>query len=495
MAEETENKNGLGVGALIALIVTSCIGSGIFDTTTSLASAASPLGALMGWLVAGIGVLMLVMSLNNLSAKRPDLQAGIFSYARAGYGSLGGFISGWGYWLSCWLGNLAFATLMMSSLGNFFPIFKEGPNGEMSWPAMIGALIVTWGLTFLVLAGFKTASVMNTIFTIAKLIPIAVFIIIAIVSFKAGVFSAHFWQNVAYSVSDSGKLEASNSGMFQQVNGSIVTLMWCFIGIEGASVLGSRAKSLKDARTATLWGFIALVAIYVLASVLPYGMMPRTELAQMGSPAMADILKHTVGDWGATLINVGLIISIFGAWISWTMLPAETLQLMGSTEETLPASLGKLNKNGSPTSALVITAICETVFLFTLPFTSAAYNFAYSLSTVAMFIAYFLVGMYQMKYSREHGEWGQWVIGLITALFELYAMIIGGTGYLMLCSILYVIGFIFYIWDSSKRGRKIGTGEWVAMAIILVIAIISAILSVRMGGIDALGGWVPSFLQ
>lgn len=63
-----------------------------------------------------------------MSEKRPDLESGIFSYAGAGFGHLGEFISGWSYWLSAWLGNIAFATMLMSALGMFIPTFKGGQN-------------------------------------------------------------------------------------------------------------------------------------------------------------------------------------------------------------------------------------------------------------------------------------------------------------------------------------------------------------------------------
>lgn len=98
-----EQKKGIGRGELIALIVSSCIGTGIFGITSDVAAAAAPGPALLAWIFVGIGFLMLVLSLNNLSEKRPDLTSGIFSYAGAGFGPLGEFISGWSYWLSAWL--------------------------------------------------------------------------------------------------------------------------------------------------------------------------------------------------------------------------------------------------------------------------------------------------------------------------------------------------------------------------------------------------------
>lgn len=79
----------------------------VFGITSDLASSAAPGPAILSWIIVGIGILALVLSLNHLGEKRPDLDGGIFGYAEASFGKLGGFISGWGYWLSAWLGNVA----------------------------------------------------------------------------------------------------------------------------------------------------------------------------------------------------------------------------------------------------------------------------------------------------------------------------------------------------------------------------------------------------
>ncbi|MBP0500840.1 amino acid permease, partial [Mycobacterium tuberculosis] len=76
--------------------------------------------------------------------------------------------SAWGYWFSAFLGNVAYATLLMSSIGNFFPIFKGGNT----FPSIIVASILLWSVHFLILKGVETAALINSIVTITKLIPI-----------------------------------------------------------------------------------------------------------------------------------------------------------------------------------------------------------------------------------------------------------------------------------------------------------------------------------
>ncbi len=102
----------------------------------------------------------------------------------------------------------------------------------------------------------------------------------------------------------------------------LVTL-WVFIGIEGASVYSARAAKRSDVGRATVIGFIGALAVYVLVSLLAVGIMSQPELAGQKVPSMAGVLEHVVGPWGAGLINLGLIISVGGAFLSWTLLCAE----------------------------------------------------------------------------------------------------------------------------------------------------------------------------
>lgn len=460
---DTEKK-GIGKGELIALIVSSCIGTGIFGITSDVSAAAAPGPALLAWVFAGIGFLVLVLSLNNLSEKRPDLEAGIFSYAGAGFGPMGEFISGWSYWLSAWLGNIAFATMLMSSIGTFFPMFKGGQN----LPSIIVAIIFCWLLTILVNNGVETASFVNMIGTICKILPLVIFIIIMVVSFKSGMFTADFWGRVA----DNASKGTTTGSVWTQMKGTLMTLIWVFIGVEGASVMAHRAKSRAAAQQATLISFGLLVLVYVLISILPYGVLTRAQLAGMGQPAIGHVLQMTVGNWGSILINVGLIISTIVSWLSWTMLPAETTMLVAE-DKAMPKLWGDVNAKKAPTASLMITAVLQTIFLFSLLFTDKAYEFAYSLCSAAILFSYLFVGLYQMKYSMEHSEWGQFVIGLLSAAFMLACMFLAGWQEVLLVSISFIPGFYIYYLACKENNRKMSTAEKWVMVLILLLSVIA----------------------
>ena len=69
-----------------------------------------------------------------------------------------------------------------------------------------------------------------------------------------------------------------------------------------------------------------MLALLVLVNILSMGIMSQAELAGLKNPSMAGVLEQVVGRWGAVLISVGLVVSLAGALLSWTLLCAEILR-------------------------------------------------------------------------------------------------------------------------------------------------------------------------
>ena len=84
------------------------------------------LGALIAWAIAGVGMLMLAFVFQTLARRKPELDAGIYAYAKAGFGDYLGFASAVGYWIGCCLADVACLVLIKATLGQFFPIFGDG---------------------------------------------------------------------------------------------------------------------------------------------------------------------------------------------------------------------------------------------------------------------------------------------------------------------------------------------------------------------------------
>jgi len=114
-----EHDGKLGLIELIGLVVGSIIGGGVFNLMHDMSTDAGAGAIIIGWVITAIGMVMLALTFQNLTMKRSDLDAGVYSYAEAGFGKYMGFNSAWGYWLSAWLGNVGYATLLMSAVAYF----------------------------------------------------------------------------------------------------------------------------------------------------------------------------------------------------------------------------------------------------------------------------------------------------------------------------------------------------------------------------------------
>ncbi len=130
----------LGLSLLVALVVGSTIGSGIFGLPQNMAAGAGAGAILIGWAITGIGMLMLALVYQMLALRKPELDNGVYAYARALSGEYVGFNSAWGYWISAWIGNVGYLVAAFGALGYFYPAFGEGNT----LAAIIGASIVVW---------------------------------------------------------------------------------------------------------------------------------------------------------------------------------------------------------------------------------------------------------------------------------------------------------------------------------------------------------------
>jgi amino acid transporter len=68
------------------------------------------------------------------------------------------------------------------------PIFGDGNT----WQSIVGASVLLWVVHFLVLRGVQTAAGINLVATLAKLIPLGAFIILAAIAFRLETFRLDF---------------------------------------------------------------------------------------------------------------------------------------------------------------------------------------------------------------------------------------------------------------------------------------------------------------
>lgn len=457
----------LGFFALTGLVVGSMIGGGVFNLPSNMAYSASAGAIIIGWIITGIGIISLALTFQNLITKRPDLDGGIFAYAKEGFGNFIGFNSAWGYWVSAWLGNIALLTLLFSSLGHFIPLFQDGQNIS----SIIGASILVWTVYFLINRGVKSAAIINLITTIGKVIPLIVSIIILILAFNMDLFLSDFW----------GSQQAfSWSHVLPQVRGTMLVSLWVFVGIEGAVIVSSRAKNRKDVGKATVFGLLGTLIIYVLISLMSLGILSQEELAVLQRPSLVFVLQEVAGPWGAIFINLGLVISIMGAYLGWTILTCE-IPYLATKDNIFPTWFGKESKNNVPTNALLITSILIQIFLLTIIISDRPYEFTLALASSAILIPYAFSAFYQVKYSlttKGKDRFKNVVLGVIASLYAIWLVYAADLRYLMFTTLLYTPGILIFVKVQKENNQVIFTFKEKIIAILLILCAFITILIV-----------------
>ncbi|MCO6059786.1 arginine-ornithine antiporter [Pseudomonas sp. MOB-449] len=464
----SESSDRLKLGALVALVVGSMVGGGIFSLPQNMAASADVGAILIGWGITAVGMLTLAFVFQTLANRKPNLDGGVYAYAKAGFGDYMGFSSAWGYWISAWLGNVGYFVLLFSTLGYFFPIFGEGNT----LAAIIGASIILWAVHFLVLRGIKEAAFINMVTTVAKVVPLFLFILICLFAFKLDIFTADIW----------GSKNIELGSVMNQVRNMMLVTVWVFIGIEGASIFSARAEKRSDVGKATVLGFIIVLLLLVLVNVLSLGIMTQPELAKLQNPSMAAVLEHVVGHWGAVLISVGLVISLVGALLSWVLLCAEIL-FAAAKDHTMPAFIRKENANQVPANALWLTNAMVQIFLIITLFSASTYLSLIYLATSMILVPYLWSAAYAVllplrgeTYEQDAKDRSKdltiAVIALIYAVWLLYA---GGVKYLLLSALLYAPGVILFAKAKREVGQPVFTHvEKLLFAAVVIGALVAA---------------------
>jgi arginine:ornithine antiporter / lysine permease len=457
------NEQKVPLATLTAMVVGGMVGAGVFSIPRNFAQATGVYGALIAWAIAGAGMLMLAFVFQTLANRKPDLDAGVYAYARAGFGPYVGFFSAFGYWASACVGNVSYWILIKSTLGSFIPAFGQGNTVTAVAVSSIGI----WAFHFLVLRGVKEAAGINKIVTIAKVIPLLLFVVLAIVYLKPKVFMDNLWGEGAYG--DYGNL-------FQQVKATMLVTVFVFLGIEGASNYSRFAQKRSDVGVATVTGFLGVLALFASVSILAYGILPRAELAQLRQPSVGGVLAAAVGPWGGTFIGVGVIVSVLGAYLAWTLMAAEVLSIAAKKGD-MPKFLAKENANQVPSAALLMTsALIQLVLIATL-FSDDAFTFALSLCSHLSLIPYFLSAAFALMlalrketYDKDPGDLGKdTIVAILATICTIFLLFAGGTKFLLLGFIIYAPGTILYYMTRKEQGKQLFTpAEWILFAVAVV---------------------------
>ncbi|HBV9862331.1 TPA: amino acid permease [Klebsiella pneumoniae] len=448
----------LGLSALTALVLSSMLGAGVFSLPQNMAAVASPSALLIGWAITGVGILFLAFAMLLLTRIRPDLDGGIFTYAREGFGELNGFCSAWGYWLCAVIANVSYLVIVFSALSFFTdtPELRLFGDGN-TWQSIVGASVLLWVVHFLVLRGVQTAAGINLVATLAKLLPLGAFVALAALAFQLDTFRLDF-SGLALGVP-----------VWEQVKNTMLITLWVFIGVEGAVVVSARARHKRDVGRATLLAVLSALAVYLLVTLLSLGVVPRSELAEMRNPSMAGLMVRLMGSWGEIVIAAGLIVSVCGAYLSWTIMAAE-VPFLAATHKAFPRLFARQNSNNAPSASLWLTNISVQVSLVLIWLTGSDYGTLLTIASEMILVPYLLVGAFLLKIATRPLHKAVAIGACIYGIWLLYA---SGPVHLLLSVVLYAPGLLVFLYArrTHQHDRSLKRREVALIGLLLVAAV------------------------
>lgn len=437
----------LGLWLLVFVALGSMIGSGIFNSPKDLIQVANPQGTMLTWIIGGAGALMLALVFVYLAGRKPELKSGVYAYARDGFGDYMGFNSAWGYWSVGWLGNISYLALFFKTLNHLLGEQALSPLQSF----FIGSAVL-WIYYAILRAGVKEGAILNFIVTVAKLIPILLIILLAPALFNRELFYVPGWQ---WELAATG----TTTTPIQQVGNAMAVVLWCFVGIEAASVLSGRAKKQKAVRTATILSTLIVLGIYMLVTLIAMSTIPAGELASSETPLALVLERTIIGAAGGVIIKLGIMVSVLGASLSWILLSVETMYA-AARDGVMPRRLAKVNSKGTPINALLLTQCFTQIFLLAIlsPKLNETYLAAITIATTLVLIPYFLSSLYAVKtaihYRKEEKTVRNLIIALLGTLYSVYVIYAVGIKYLFLSVLFYGVGSLLFI--KAKRENRVG---------------------------------------
>jgi len=459
---------------LTAMVVGSMVGAGVFSLPRRFATETGVYGALIAWAVAGTGMLMLAFVFQTLAIRKPDLDSGVYAYAKAGFGEYLGFFSAFGYWASACVGNVTYWVLIMSTVGGIASWLGEGDTIAAVALSTVGI----WVFAFLIMRGVRDATAINRIVTIAKVIPILTFVFVCLFLLNPDVFADN--------------LHGSGVGsLFHQVRETMLATVFVFLGVEGASVYSRHARRREDVGRATVLGFLSVLSVFASVTIVSYGILPEAQIADLRQPSMAGVMREAVGaGWGNTFVSVGLIVSVLGAYLAWTLMAAEVL-VVAAKDGDMPRFLSRTNRADAPVASLLMTTLLIQLMLFVTLVSESAFDFMLNMTSALTLIPFALVAIYafRLAWSREtyverpEGLRRDLVVGALAVVYTVFLLYAAGVKYMLLALVIYAPGTILFVMTRREQGRKLFSP---IELVILAVSIVGAVVGV----IALAAGWI-----
>ena len=428
----------IGLITATSLVVGNMIGSGIFVLPATLAKYGSI--SLLGWLFTAAGALVLAKIFSNLSKILVNKSGGPYVFAKEGFGDFIGFLVAWGYWISCWVVNAGIAVAIISALTIFFPVLETN-----SLLAVIIGLGFIWFFTWINIKGVKTSGKFQVVTTILKLLPLVVIIILGFFFFSLDNFPE-------FNISGQNDLQAFSA---------VATLtLFAFLGIECATIPAENVKNPeKIVPKATMLGTTITTLVYILGTVVLFGILPIDQL--MTSPApFAEAGKIIGGEYTGYFVAAGAAISAIGALNGWILIAGQ-LPMATARDNMFPRVFKKQNDKEAPYLGLIIGSVLSSIVML-MNFSEGLvdqFEFIALLTTLTALIPYLFVAAAYVIITINKGVFlnNKFKISLLSILgfaYSFWAIYGSGSDTVFYGFLLLLTGVPFYVmmkWNQSKN--------------------------------------------
>ena len=310
--------------------------------------------------------------------------------------------------------------------------------------------LILWALTLAGIRGVKDSSRIQVVTTICKLVPLAVFAIIAVFHF-----------NPQYLSTVSGDVAKAGGGNgLMTIASAIAITMWAFTGMEASTTAGGEIKNPeKNLKKSVIYGTIIIAGVYILISFLCMGLVPQDQLAKSTAP-IADMFNIITGaTWGGIFISIGVVISTIGS-ANGGIIMATRAAYAASEDNIFPAIFKKIHpKFNTPYTSLIITAILTNIILIMNYVSSlnTAFTFIMLLATLTLLPPYAAAAAAELYLTRKQSDnlnalnfiKNSW-IPLTAFFYVVYAVYGTGAIPVMWGFILILLGVPFYIYVKLK---------------------------------------------
>ena len=375
MAETTaEFKPSLGLLDATMIVAGSMIGSGIFIVSADITRNVGSAGWLIAvWLITGFMTLTAALSYGELSAMFPKA-GGQYVYLKEAFNPLAGFLYGWSFFAVIQTATIAAVGVAFSKFaGYFIPALELNDSnvlfqilGLKIYTAQIISILLIVLLTWINTGGIKSGKIIQTTFTVVKLVSLFGLIIFGfLLAAKSEIWNAN-WQD-AWAM----KTRNADGSIFGGVAGSAV------LGAIAASMVGSIFSSdawnnvtfiagevknpKRNIGLSLFFGTLIVTLIYVAANLMYVSVLPLADIASAPQDRVAvSASKAIFGDVGTYVIAVMIMISTFGCNNGLILAGARVYYTMAK-DGLFFKKTGILNKNGVPEFALWIQCIVASL--------------------------------------------------------------------------------------------------------------------------------------